>query len=123
VAKVLNSDVFNSEGNKSSTKSFSVGFNSREYVLLISFNSIAELEFEYLFFNSFITSIIELMSELVISERFFFEIGLPFRYKTASTLVISPISGWFLAIVLGWLIFNYQILIQFTLYLIGCTKK
>ncbi len=40
--------------------------------------------------------IIELISELVISERFFLEIGLPFRYKTASTFVTSSIFGDFL---------------------------
>tara|TARA_Y200000002_G_scaffold379974_1_gene390407 strand:+ start:991 stop:1179 length:189 start_codon:yes stop_codon:yes gene_type:complete len=53
----------------------------------------AEFELEYLCFNSSKALIIELMSELVISERFFFEIGLPFRYKTASTFVISSIFG------------------------------
>ena len=61
--------------------------------MFVSFNSMAELEFEYFFFNSSKALIIELISELVISERFFFEIGLPFRYKTASTFVISSISG------------------------------
>ena len=38
----------------------------------------------------------ELISALVISERFFFDIGLPLRYRIASTLVTSSISGKFL---------------------------
>jgi hypothetical protein len=37
-------------------------------------------------------SFIELISELVISERSFFVIGLPFKYRTASTLVTRSIS-------------------------------
>jgi hypothetical protein len=37
-------------------------------------------------------SFIELISELVISERSFFVIGLPFKYRTASTLVTISIS-------------------------------
>jgi len=51
-----------------------------------------EFGFEYLFFRSLIASFIELMSELVISERSFFVIGLPFKYRTASTLVTISIS-------------------------------
>ena len=58
----------------------------------------ADLEFEYLSFNSFSAIIIELISALVISERFFFEIGLPLRYKTASTLVTKSISRHLLVI-------------------------
>ena len=52
----------------------------------------AELGLEYLFFRSLIASFIELISELVISERSFFVTGLPFRYRTASTLVTRSIS-------------------------------
>ncbi len=92
VANVLNSDVFKSEGSKSSTNSLRVEFSSREKLLLTSFSSMAEFGFEYLFFRSLIASLIELISELVISERSFFVIGLPFRYRTASTLVTRSIS-------------------------------
>jgi len=92
VARVLNSDVLKSDGNKSSTKSLSVDFNSRQNELFTSFNSIAEFEFEYLSLSSFNAVIIELMSELVISERLFFVIGLPLRYKTASTCVTNSKS-------------------------------
>jgi len=92
VANVLNSDVFKSEGSKSSTNSFRVDFSSREKLLLTAFNSIAELGLEYLFVRSLIASFIELISELVISERSFFVIGLPFKYRTASTLVTRSIS-------------------------------
>ena len=79
VASVLSSDVLNSDGNKSSKNSFSVDFNSRQQVLLTSFNSIAEFVFEYFPFNSFNALLIELISVLVISERFFFDIGLALR--------------------------------------------
>ena len=79
VASVLNSDVFNSEGSKSSTKSLRLDFNSRQKLLFTSFNSIAEFGLEYLFFNSLIASFIELISEFTIPERSFFVIGLPFR--------------------------------------------
>jgi len=79
VANVLNSDVFNSEGSKSSTKSFRLDFNSRQQLLLNSFNSIAEFGFEYLIFRTLIASLIKLISALVISERTFFVIGLPFK--------------------------------------------
>ena len=79
VAKVLNSDVFNSEGSKSSTKLFRLDLSSRQKLLLTSFNSIAEFWLEYLFFRSLIASFIELISELVSSERSFLEIGLPFK--------------------------------------------
>ena len=79
VANVLNSDVFKSEGSKSSTKSLRLDFNSRAKLLFIAFNSIAEFGLEYLFFRSLIASFIELISELVISERSFFDIGLPFK--------------------------------------------
>ena len=48
--------------------------------------------------------IMELISELVISERFFFDMGLPLRYKTASTLVTKFISVNFLVIRSAWLI-------------------
>jgi len=92
VANVLNSDVFKSEGSKSSTNSLRLDFNSREKLSLSSFNSIAELGLEYLFLRSLITSFIELISELVISERSFLVIGLPFKYRTASTLVTRSIS-------------------------------
>ena len=79
VANVLNSDVFNSEGSKSSTKSLRLDFNSRQKLLFCSFNSIAEVGLEYLFFKSLIASFIEFISELVISERSFLVIGLPFK--------------------------------------------
>ena len=92
VANVLNSDVFKSEGSKSSTNSLRLDFNSREKLLLTEFNSIAELGLEYLFFRSLIASLIELISELVISESSFFVMGLPFKYRTASTLVTISIS-------------------------------
>ena len=92
VANVLNSDVFKSEGIKSSTNSLRLDFSSSEKLLFNAFNSIAELGLEYLFFRYFIASFIELISELVISERSFFVIGLPFKYRTASTLVTRSIS-------------------------------
>jgi len=92
VANVLNSDVFNSEGSKSSTKSLRLDFSSRQKLLFTSFNSIAEFGLEYLFFKTLIASFIKLIFDLVISERFFFVIGLPFRYRTASTLVTRSIS-------------------------------
>ena len=92
VANVLNSDVFKSEGSKSSTKSFKLELSSRQKQLFTSFNSIAEFGLEYLFFKSLIASFIEFISELVISERSFFVIGLPFKYRTASTLVTISIS-------------------------------
>ena len=79
VAKVLNSDVFKSDGSKSSTKSLRFDFNSRQKLLLTSFNSIAEFEFEYLVFKFLIASLTELISEFVISVRSFFVIGLPFK--------------------------------------------
>ena len=79
VANVLNSEVFNSEGSKSSTKSLRLDFSSRQKLLFNSFNIIAEFGLEYLFFRSLIASFIELISELVISERSFFVIGLPFK--------------------------------------------
>jgi len=91
VASVLNSDVFKSEGSKSSTNSLRLDFSSREKLLLTSFNSIAEDGLEYLFFRSLSASFIKLISELVISERSFFVIGLPFKYRTASTLVTRSI--------------------------------
>ena len=71
VANVLNSDVFKSEGSKSSTNSLRLDFSSSEKLLLISFKSIADFGLEYLFFRSLIASFIELISELVISERSF----------------------------------------------------
>ena len=92
VANVLNSDVFKSEGSKSSTNSVRLDFSSREKLLLTSFNSIADFGFEYLFFRSLIESFIELISELVISDRSFFVNGLPFKYRTASILVTRSIS-------------------------------
>jgi hypothetical protein len=91
VANVLNSDVFKSEGSKSSTNSLRLDFSSREKLLLTSFISIAEFELQYLFLRSLIASFIELISELVISERSFLVIGLPFKYRTASTFVTSSI--------------------------------
>ena len=91
VANVLNSDVFKSEGSKSSTNSLRLDFSSREKLLLTSFISIAEFGLEYLFLRSLIASLIELISELVISERSFLVIGLPFKYRTASTFVTNSI--------------------------------
>ena len=79
VAKVLNSEVFKSEGSKSSTKSLRQDFSSRQKLLFTSFNSIAEFGLEYLFLRSLIASSIELISDFVISERSFFVIGLPFK--------------------------------------------
>ena len=79
VANVLNSDVFNSEGSKSSTKSLRLDFSSRQKLLFTSFNAIADLGLEYLIFKSLIASFIELISELVISKSSFFVIGLPFK--------------------------------------------
>jgi len=79
VANVLNSDVFKSEGSRSSTKLLRLDFNSRQKLLFASFISIAELGLEYFFFNSLIASFIELISELVISEISFLDIGLPFK--------------------------------------------
>ena len=64
VANVLNSDVFKSEGSKSSTNSLRQDLSSREKLLFISFNSIADFGFEYLIFRSLIASLIELISEL-----------------------------------------------------------
>jgi len=92
VANVLNSDVFKSEGSNSSTNSLRLDLSSSEKLLLTAFNSIAELGLEYLFLRSLIASFIELISELIISERSFFVIGLPFKYRTASTLVTRSIS-------------------------------
>ena len=79
VANVLNSEVFNSEGSKSSTKSLRQDFSSRQKLLFTWFNSIAEFGQEYFFLRSLIASFIELISEFVISERSFFVIGLPFK--------------------------------------------
>ena len=92
VAKVLNSDVFNSEGSKSSTNSLRLDFNSRQKLLFTSFISIAEFGLEYFIFRSLIALFIESISELVISERSFLFIGLPFKYRTASILVTRSIS-------------------------------
>ena len=92
VAKVLNSEVFNSEGSKSSTNSLRLDFNSRQKLLFTSFISIAEFGLEYFIFSSLIALFIESISELVISERSFFVIGLPFKYRTASILVTRSIS-------------------------------
>ena len=92
VANVLNSDVFKSEGSKSSTNSLRLDFSSREKLLFTAFNSIAELGLEYFFLRSLIASFIELISELAISERSFLVTGLPFKYRTASTLVTRSIS-------------------------------
>jgi len=109
VANVLNSDVFKSEGSKSSTKSLRLDFNSREKLLLTSFISIAEFGFEYLFLRFFIASFIELISELVISERSFFVTGRPFKYRTASTLVTRSISDIGVVFRSGLLIFITEI--------------
>ena len=79
VAKVLNSDIFNSDGSKSSTKSFREDFSSRQKLLFTSFNTIAEFGLEYLILRFLIASFIELISEFVISDRSFFVIGLPFK--------------------------------------------
>ena len=108
VANVLNSDVFKSEGSKSSTNSLRLDFSSREKLLLTSFNSIAELGVEYLFLRSLIASFIELISELVISERSFLVIGLPFKYRTASTLVTRSILDNALLFRSEWLILYYR---------------
>ena len=110
VANVLNSDVFKSDGSKSSTKSLRVDFNSKQNVLFFSFNSIADLELEYLIFNSFIALLIEFKSELVISERSLRDIGLPFKYKTASILVTRAILENCLVMISVWLIFNTEFL-------------
>ena len=107
VANVLNSDVFKSEGSKSSTNSLRLDLSSREKLLFTSFNSIAEFGWEYLIFRSLIASLIELISELVISERSLFVIGLPFKYRTASTFVTRSISDFGLVVNSAWLIFNY----------------
>ena len=109
VANVLNSDVFKSEGSKSSTNSLRLDFSSREKLLLTSFKSIAELGSEYLIFRSLIASFIELMSELVISDRSFFVIGLPFKYRTASTLVTRSISDIGVVFWSDWLILITEI--------------
>jgi len=108
VANVLNSDVFKSEGSKSSTNSLRLVFSSREKLLLTSFNSIAEIGLEYLFFRTLIASFIELISELVISERSLFVMGLPFKYRTASTLVTRSISVSGLLVRSDLLIFYYR---------------
>ena len=79
VANVLNSDVFNSEGSKSSTKLLRLDLSSRQKQLFTSFNSIAEFGSEYLFFRSLIASFIKLISELVIFEISVIVIGLPFK--------------------------------------------
>ena len=79
MANVLNSDVFNSEGSKSSTNSLRLDFSSRQKLLFNSFNSIADFGLEYLSIKALIALFIELISELVISARSFFEIGLPFK--------------------------------------------
>ena len=79
VAKVLNSDVFNSDGSKSSTNSSREDFSSRQKLLFTSFNTIAEFGLEYLILRFLIASFIELISEFVISDRSFFVIGLPFK--------------------------------------------
>ena len=109
VANVLNSDVFKSEGSKSSTNTLRLDFSSREKLLFISFNSIAEFGLEYLIFRSLIAALIELISELVISERSFFVIGLPFRYRTASTLVTKSISDIGVVFRSDWLILITEI--------------
>jgi len=109
VANVLNSDVFKSEGSKSSTNSLRLDFSSREKLLLTAFNSIAELGLEYLFFRSLIALFIEFISELVISERSFFVIGLPFKYRTASTLVTRSISDIGVVFRSDWLILITEI--------------
>ena len=109
VANVLNSDVFKSEGSKSSTNSLRLDFSSREKLLLTPFNSIAELGLEYLFLRSLIASFIELISELVISERSFLVTGLPFKYRTASTLVTRSISDIGVVLRSDWLIFITEI--------------
>ena len=109
VANVLNSDVFKSEGSKSSTKSLRLNFSSREKLLLTTFNSRAELGLEYLFFRSLIASFIEFISELVISERSFFVTGLPFKYRIASTLVTRSISEIGVVFRSDWLIFITEI--------------
>ena len=72
-------------------------------------NSIAELGWEYLLFRSLIASFIELISELVISERSFFVIGLPFKYRTASILVTRSISDNAFLFRSDWLIFITEI--------------
>ena len=69
----------------------------------------AEFGLEYLFFKSLIASFIELMSELVISERSFFVIGLPFRYRTASIFVTRSISDIGLLFRSDWMIFITEI--------------
>ena len=109
VANVLNSDVLNSEGSKSSTKLLRLDFSSRQKLLFTSFNSSAEFGLEYLFLRSSIESFIDLISELVISERSFFVIGLPFKYRTASTLVTRSISDIGVVFRSDWLILITEI--------------
>ena len=109
VANVLNSDVFKSEGSKSSTNSLRLDFSSREKLLFTSFNWIAEFGLEYLFFSSFTASFIKLISVSIISARSFFVIGLPFRYRTASTLVTRSISDIGVVFRSDWLIFITEI--------------
>ena len=52
---------------------------------------------------------IEFISELVISERSFFVIGLPFKYRTASTLVTRSISDIGVVFRSDWLILITEI--------------
>ena len=94
--------------------SLRLDLSSREKLLLISFNSIAEFGLEYLFFRSLIASFIEFISELVISERSFFVNGLPFKYRTASTLVTRSISDIGVELRSDWLIFNTEIFPKIT---------
>ena len=51
----------------------------------------------------------QLISELVISERSFFVMGLPFKYRTASTLVTRYISDFGVALRSVLLIFITEI--------------
>ncbi len=87
--------MFNSAGSKSSTNEFRFLFNSKDIDELFSTISKAEFFSAYLFFRYVITAATLLISEQVISERFFFVTGLPFKYKTASIFVDNSISSIF----------------------------
>ena len=61
-------------------------------MLFDSFKSRADFESEYFLFNSFNAVLVEFISEFVISANVLLDIGLPFKYKTASILVIKSIA-------------------------------
>ena len=106
-AKVLRTDVFSSDGNKSSTNSLRFCFSSSDIEESFLINSRAEDEFEYFIESSFIALLTEFISELVISANDFLGTGLPFRYKTASIFVIKSSSASFVLFELDWLMTKY----------------